>query len=476
MGTSAFDRAWDAAKPKPKPKSDFDAAWEAAQAPVVPDNPTPPAKPTTVDRLRNVGAGAQTAADAYSFGTIGLVDDALSALATSAPGTMRQNFEARRAERRTNRENLPTSARVASTVAGALANPVGAVIRAPQGAGLLARIAYGAGDAALQGGAMAGTEALDELSPEGMERAGRAGLTGATNAVAGTAGFRAGTSLLRGANTLQRVYRAPTLGAAALARKANQKEADNFFFGQVEREATTGPGTSPEMQAALAHPTVAPYAGAQRARPVNATATDAQIFTKSYKRMSDVQGRLMRQREGTADVLAKGLDDAEDIKLAKDVMRPASAGALPTFNTANAVHAGYRQQRQAFTEIADGVARILGKNKQKGKKIEFDSPEALEAGIRSMTPAQAEAGIEALLGRSKQTAQFSPTPLGVLYGLPVAALRTGVMPSQVNPYLRLLEKQAGRNPSVFDNPVVAERGAGALARTAGGMTGLLAPK
>lgn len=504
-------------------------------------------KLTGADRL---GANLQRFTDMATFGVSGLLDDLVS------PGS----FAANRQARRMAQEGLPTMDRVASSLTGAVANPVGAVIRVPAGAGLLSRMGRTSADAALQGGAQGAVENLDDLSAEGLKRAGQGGLLGAAGGALGVQAARGLMSVARGANTVRRVVQAKPLDITRWEMEDAMKGADDFFYGITKEEAAKI-GSTPALREALEMPIVRDFVALERARPRNANATDAELFLAAYRRMSEVEGQKIGVLEGSAIDRAKSRADMEDIADMKVPMREATErsgqvvvpgramsapapttaqspplslrdaldafrargaeafarkegtvmqqtaregllrhdrenivspslrgapqpmrsvvresetidlpGAMPTFNLANATHAGYRGQMEAFEDVADGVQRIMRKSAQKGQKIKLESPEALRRAILDMTPAEAEAAIDGVLGRARESWKLSSNML-TGFGIPGAAVRTAIMPAQVNPYLRLLAKQAGRKPRLFDNPVVMERGLGALARTTGSASG-----
>ena len=467
-----------------RPDSEFDkwkaeqefAAWKAQQAPAVREGP--PAKPATVDRLRSAGVVAQTAADAYSFGGIGLVDDAISSLKpteqfgrSGLPLLRRESgaFRQSRESRRTNRENLSGGARIGATVAGALANPVGAGFRAAQGAGLLARTAVGAGNAMLQGGAMAGTEALDEFSPEGIKRAAVAGAKGAGTGLLAAGALGVGQGLASGFNTLRRVYQAKPLDVVRHEMQDAMRAADDVNFGRVRGEAA-GPATK-EVTDVLRTQTIAPFAQLVRNSEEFAGAGDNTVLLEAYKRMSEAQRKSARAQEGSAELLAGIAQKGRDIGLAKGRMLDASDASIPSLRPSNAVHAEARGNIEAFENTADAIQRIINKRAQKGEKILLDSPEALRKAIAEMSPAEARAALEGALGRTREVAKLS-TNIITGFGIPGAIVRTAIAPHQINPYLQLLQKQAGMRQSPFDSPVLGGSLRAAGARIAGG---LLAP-
>ena len=411
---------------------------------------------------QRLGAATQNALGMASFGIGNLAGDAIDAAFTD------RTFAANRQARRMTNEASPTIDRVASTLIGAVGNPVGAIVKAPVTAGLLGRVGKTSLDAAIQGGATGAIEGIEDTSLEGFKQAGERGLMGAAGAVGGTAAVRGLASVARGANTLRRVAQAKPIDVYGAEMDDAMKAADDMFFGVLRNEAKAV-GTSPEIEAVLQTKTVKPFADMVRASEKHENAPGATVLLEAYKRMSEAQRRSLRSQEGTAELLAKIQSQAEDIGLAKGRMRTAAEPVMPTVNIANQVHSAYRRDKEAFVDVADAVSRIMRKTTQKGEnKIKFESPEALRRGILEMSPSEAEAAIAGLLGRGREAMRLSANPL-TGFGIPGAAIRTALLPSQVNPYLRLLEKQAGRQPRLFDNPVVMERGLGALSRTTGGL-------
>jgi hypothetical protein len=150
-------------------------------------------------------------------------------------------------------------------------------------------------------------------------------------------------------------------------------------------------------------------------------------------------------------------------------------GALPTFRRAVETHRIAAGENEAFLKTSDAVRRILEGNSVRGKKLTIESPEALRRAIDQMTPAQASRALQATLGRGREVARLTANPVGK-FGIVSSVARSLHAPFQINEFVLALQKKAGIKPSPFDNPVVTERGAGMLARTAGGMTGLLAPR
>lgn len=419
-------------------------------------------------RVDRIGAALQTATDMMTGGLAGLADDAMSALSARAPmvpGSFAEQFRVRRQARTMGRESLSTPTRVAATVGGALLNPVGTVLKAPAaGAGLMMRGANFAAENAIQGGVTGAVNNLEDVSPAGLLDAARAGGMSAVTAVPMAAGMRGVVAGVRGANTLRNVVKAKPLDQVRHQMQDELAEMDAANFGRVRGEAV-GPATR-EVSDVLNTQTIAPFAQMVRNSEEFAGANDNVILLEAYKRMSEAQRKSSKAQEGTAELLAGIAQKGRDIGLAKGRMLAAADPSIPSLRPANAAHAAMRGEIEAFENTADAIQRIINKRAQKGEKILFDSPEALRRGIAQMTPQEAKTAYQAVLGRTREVMKLSANPL-TGFGVPGAIIRTTIAPSQINPYLRLLEKQAGVKPSFFDNPVTADRAGLLGARAAG---------
>lgn len=419
-------------------------------------------------RVDRVGAALQTATDMMTGGLSGLADDAMSALAARAPlvpGSFAEQFRVRRQARTMGRQSLSTPARVASTVGGLMLNPMGTILKVPAaGASALVRGSTFAAENALQGGVTGAIENLEDVSPEGLRQAGEAGLMSAAVAVPAAAGMRGVLAGVRGATTLRDVIKAKPLDVVRNRMQDDLAAMDAVNFGRVRGEAV-GPATR-EVSDVLNTQTIAPFAQMVRNSEEFAGANDNVILLEAYKRMSEAQRKSARAQEGTAELLAGIAQKGRDIGIAKGRMLQAADPSIPSLRPANAAHATARGEIEVFENTADAIQRIINKRAQRGEKILFDSPEALRRGIAQMTPNEAKVAYQAVLGRTREVMKLSANPL-TGFGVPGAVIRTTIAPSQINPYLRLLEKQAGVKPSFFNNPVTADRAGLLGARAAG---------
>lgn len=501
---------------------------------------------------QRVGAGVQNALGMASFGLGNLGGDALDALFSD------RTFAANRQARRMTNEATPMRDRLLSTVAGAVVNPAGALVKAPAGAGLLMRGGVMAGDAALQSGATTAVESLDEFSPEGLKRAGQQGLMSAAVAVPMVGTMQAGLRGLLAANTMRRVFSARPIDQVAFEMKDAMARADEALYGAVRSEASAA-GTTPAIQAVLESKTVRPFANIVRNEEAFEGLNDAETLIETYKLMSEAQNASLNRMSGTQNFLARESAKKKSVGKAKSrmmaaavepgevvvpgrarvapppttaqspnptvreaieahrtrlgqtvtrregtamqqtarealerhdtenivspsltgapqelraVTRPSETvqipGALPSFPQAVNTHRIAASESDAFLKTADAVRRILEGNSVSGKKLTINSPEALRREIAKMTPAQAERALQATLGRGREVARLTANPVGK-FGLVSSFARSLHAPFQIDPFVKLLEKQAGYKASLFDNPVVQAGGRAAAARTLGGL-------
>lgn len=421
--------------------------------------------------MDQLGALANSFTDAATFGGAGLLTDMADAALTG------RTFSANRQARKMARESLTGGERVGATLAGALANPVGTLVKAPAGAGLLGRTRAGLLDAAAQGGLTGAVENLNSADREGIATAVRGGLLGASTGAA-TAGVVGGAQgLASGANTLRRVARATNPDVRAFELRDAIAKADAALYGAAGREARNV-GTTQEIRSVLASQTVKPFADMVRRSESHGMATDAETLLETYKLMSAAQRKAAKSIEGTPEFLADLELRNRDIGVAKGRMLDAADAPsgnlpppMPSMRPAVQAHAKAEGEYAAFRDTYDAVRRVLGDKAVAGKKLTLDSPEALRRAIRDMTPEEASLALEATLGATRGTARLSSNPI-TLFGVIPAAFRMAHAPSQVNPFIALLEKQAGKQPSLFSNPVVSERVRGTAVRT---MSGLLSP-
>lgn len=160
------------------------------------------------------------------------------------------------------------------------------------------------------------------------------------------------------------------------------------------------------------------------------------------------------ERHGAEQVVSPSLTGAPpgprmvEMAPAQKIPQPA---VMPSYRAAVEQHAKMASERDAFRQGADAARRILNGAEVAGKKLETNSPEAFMAAIKKMTPEQARAASEGLLGRLKQKTTLSPNPLS-LFG--TAKDVAGF--SKLAPYLRALDEQAKRQaPQMIQNALTA---------------------
>ena len=508
--------------PPVRPEMDFNAwkaeqdfnAWKAQQAPAV--DPRTAARQAefasgrlaermssenVLDRAANrspldeIGAGFQNLVGQGTFGTVGLLDDALSSL--RGPGTFGERLRASREARKSSREQLPTSARLATGIPGAIANPINRILPvAAATRGLLFRTALGTGESALQGG-------LGELGENiGTEGAGSATAWGATGGVAGRALGGTAVGLFRGGRELRRTVNAESLEQALLRRTDTRKVVDDVMYDVVRQEAART-GTSSGLRKVLADATVAPFARIVRESREFADANDATVFLEAYKRMSEVERAKVHQMDGAPEWLASVSQKIRDIGGAKADMRGAAGREglepveailegpegrmvdlpggrsgtaevvtpppLPTFPTAVGESAKSASEIAAFKRTAKIVDRVIHGKRVDVDKMQKTSPEVALREMRLWTPGQAMAGLEALYGHSKTAGKLTDQFISG-FGRPSAVVRSARLPARIRPFAQVLEEQALlRSPM----PSVSDR---LLPGTTSRVGGLLAPR
>lgn len=432
------------------------------------------AERTSRSRLDEVGAVAESFADASTFGLAGLATDAIDAALSG------RTFRANRDARQMSREAMSGYDRTLSGVAGALANPVGAVFRPAQaGTGIVKAGLLGAREGAVQGAMTAFGE--NAGTTRGAADATVRGAVG--GALLGGA-VPAAVRLAERADVARRIFSSPSLGKTAQQMEARRRVVDDAMYEEVRREAGQT-GTTPAIQEVLQSQTVKPFADMVRREEATAGLNDAETLIEAYKLMSRAQRKASNSTEGTAEYLAelelrgrsigraKGrmLDAAEtgtSIPLQADV--PATMEIPPgllSLRPAVREAAQSAAATDAFEHTANAIRDVLYAKSVNGKKLRLETPEALTAAIKQMTPDEAEAALSAVMGRAREVVRLSSNPIGD-YGLRPSLFHAVRAPSQVEPFVRLLEEQAlRRSPVPTFGDRVREMTPGLLGRTQG---------
>lgn len=301
------------------------------------------------------------------------------------------------------------------------------------GGGLAAMVAPGS-TALRQGALLGATEGLaraDEMSTG--KRVGAGVVGGLLGGAAGKVAEQVGTGL--------RALRAPSAGQAALKRRENIAWDDAQLYGRADIEGLLTPST-PQMAHELTSQTVLPFAQRIRASETMLGASDADIAKETVKAMSDVQGKMLRQVEGTPEFLAGVRMNAKEIALAKERLIKGMETAMPTFPTAVKTHATGMQNLGSFKKGLDAARRAIGGKDVGGRKIEMESPEAFVKSVDKMTKDEALAAIEGVLGAVKRAPKLTSNVLSG-FGVFSSAARTPLALMRVQPFLHALDKKAG---------------------------------
>lgn len=335
---------------------------------------------TTLD---DIGAGAQAYSDAATFGVLGLADDAITA--ALGPSTFAQNREFRKA----NKDALSPAVRIPLEIAGAFSMPGTGLLKAGKAAMEGAKTLAGArkaaslikpgaqffapaaenahwatkaGKAVLESAAQGGTtgaiENLDDISPEGVARAAKAGAVSAV--LGGTVAPLVGGAVAVGSRALGRARNIAPLGQKALEIDDAIKKSSDALYSVARGEAKS---TEP-IRAVLESQTVKPYADMIRSSEKFANADDATVLMETYKLMSEAQRTAQKSIEGTAEYQAQKALKHEDISLAKDRMLQAAEApdvTGPAITTAQSPNPSLREGLDAFkTRMALPASRSEG--------------------------------------------------------------------------------------------------------------------
>lgn len=359
-------------------------------------------------------------------------------------------------------ENIPV---IGKSVAGKLISP------AKQAA------IYGAAEGAAQANPDAGigTRAKDTA------------IGAVTGAVTGKAADAA-TNLARSAIT-------PTLGNQALSRKAAMSAADRLNYGAAESEAAAGGGSSPAVRDALNHPQVKPLADDIRAsfsmqgKPTD----DASVLMQVHRELSQNERALIDRAANAPTARPLTAREQGDVHAVKQMLRRAAASPstkppltldvapdgpafqlrgtsdvvkpgvtvstpgmriqtapaenvpplMPSFPRAVAEHARMQGETSAFENGADATQRLLGQTSVAGKKLTKKSAEAFGADVSKMTPGEAEAALNGVLGRTKEFTTGTKNPLKMVNPWSWTS-------GKVTPFVQQLEQQMGGAPIPID--------------------------
>lgn len=182
----------------------------------------------------------------------------------------------------------------------------------------------------------------------------------------------------------------------------------------------------------------------------------------SAETVAQRSAREMLERSGAEGVVSPALSGAPGPRM----LMTEHPGAMTALRGAIKQHAAMSGEEAAMEQGADVANRILSNARIGGKKLGIKSPEAFARDVKDMTPGEAQAAIDGILGRMKEfRAGLTMNPLsifGTVTNLPKNISRA----SKLYPYVSLLQQQAGSGG-------VPTRLMGAAAQS--GAAGLLGP-
>ena len=314
--------------------------------------------------------------------------------------------------------SVPTAARIGGRVAG----------------GLLGAMAAPGSTALRQGAVWGAAEGLGRADEMGAkERAARTVGGGLLGAAGGKIAEQIGTGV--------RALRALPAGKAALTRRGAIADADEALYGRADIEGLLTP-TTPRLTAALDSRGVQPFAERVRQSETMLGASEADVAKETFKTMSEVQGKMLRQQEGSPDFLANLRMQTGEIKLAKARLLKGMESAMPTYPKAVATHAEGMGELGSFKRGLDAARRAISSKDVGGRKIEMESPESFVGSVEKMTPAEARAAIEGVLGAVRRAPKLTSNVLSG-FGVFSSAARTPLALMRVQPLLHALDRKAG---------------------------------
>jgi hypothetical protein len=430
MGTAAFDRLWEDGSQK-KAGDALDALWDGAPKH---DFHAEFKSGKLAKRMARENANDADAADAATPSYGAQVAGGLASLAKDIPGAEAVQAGARALVRgqsyrdalndiRGAENDAPTAVRRLNRVAGAT---VAAAAMPSTLAPARAAAAYGAAQGALQANPNAGLK----------DRATDAAIGGVVGGAVGKLGDAVTNAL--------RAKFAPSLAKNMLQRRAAMRSADTFNYDKAASEGWVNGGTSADVQNALNHPTVAPFAERIRTSPEWQGADDATVLREAYKLLSDRQSALGKGLATTDDIANGTRLNAEEVTAAKKVMQNAADGIMPSFRAANEAHATAMGEQEALRR-GSLLARVLARGTQVGEKgLTRTSPEAFRASVPRMTTEEAKAALEGLLSRTGDYVRGGALTVNPIkgFGIPQVAAKT----ARITPFLQMLEERTGGAP------------------------------
>jgi len=155
--------------------------------------------------------------------------------------------------------------------------------------------------------------------------------------------------------------------------------------------------------------------------------------------MTERQQTLASRVINSSDYKAGSQLEKQEITQGKRQLLTAADNIMPSLRPAVYGHAAAKGELDALKAGADATGRIVRNAPVAGRKLAQNSPEAFMQSIDQMSPAEARAALEGVLGRIKGMKNFSLNPLVGGAGKKIFGF------GKVLPYIEALDKQTGKS-------------------------------
>jgi hypothetical protein len=381
-------------------REEIQAEIDAARSVIAEDSTRDPERKRDINDA--IGAVAQTALDAMTFGGAGILEDALT------KGSFRENRDMRAA----NKAALPARVAIPAAMVGGILNPVGSVLGpAKLGAGALKAALRGLGEGAIQAGAAGVGENIGTTAdPFGLKHGGAGVMFGAPfGAVGGAVGRSRALSRARTAGFANETESASRRASAAL-------DADKSYTVPV---LPRGPGAPKATALDVSGPTMQ-----REANKAAQSIPGRQVFVTKFTERDAQRAKSIEEAfdhaTGTtakdADAFVRDLADIERVRDAANATQKAEYDQLVTMLKrahSNAVAAAKVKPKPTTTSEALDVLR-----QESGGNIPdaVDVLRAVKEGRGARAAADYPAAIAATKGQAvpltKEAEAFLKSPTG----------------------------------------------------------------
>lgn len=265
----------------------------------------------------------------------------------------------------------------------------------------------------------------------------------AARAVGGGIVGGAGGALLDRVLTGARSVLAPNTSAELAALKKVRADVDADAAGPsyatTAQQVARGTGTSPELQAVLAHPEIAPYADAIRSSELGKGMNDAEVGQEVYKQLGETQNMKAVRSANSGEYRAANSFDIRNAAALKNLVKQGLATVAPDFPEAVATHAEASQPITATRQGYDAAQQLMADRALAAKNLDNPTKDPLaflRQTVPNMNDVQARAATVGALGRLRGT--FEPT-INPLKGFGVGPYLSNA--GAVTPLLNALDQQ-----------------------------------